>query len=168
MNKKLLTLLGLMLGLGVAFGALVQVISNTITYSFEAELPFQLTINQPLNGNFGTIYGGSTVVANYTVTNRANNNVSAVNEIIVYGPSNLNGTEITAMEFSRDGTNYETLSNYTIEDRNRDGKTDIVYRTDLVSYNASSSEENYLRITFNSAIQPGNYSFEVRLLPEGV
>jgi hypothetical protein len=165
MNKKLLTLLGLILGLGIAFGALVQVISNTITYSFKTELPFQLTINQPLNGSFETIYGGSTVEAIYTVENRANNNVSAVNEIIVYGPSDLNGTEITTMEFSEDGTNYVTLSVYTTEDRNRDGKTDIVYRTNPVSYKASSTKENYLRITFNSAIEPGNYSFEVRLLP---
>jgi len=165
MNKKLLILLGLMLGLGVAFGALVQIISNTITYTFKTELPFQLTIKEPASGDFGTIYGGSTVVAKYTVENRANNDISAVNEIVIYGPDNLDGSEITSIEFSKDGVNYVTLNIYTIEDRNGDGKTDIVYRTDAVSYNALSTEENYLRITFNTAIQPGDYSFDVKLLP---
>jgi hypothetical protein len=165
MNKKLLTLLGLMLGLGVAFGALVQVISNTITYTLTTNLPFQLTINQPVGGDFGTVYGGDTKVAIYTVENRANNPVSAVNEIVIYGPSNLDGSEITSMEFSRDGVSYEPVSIYTIEDRNGDGKTDIVYRTGTISYSALSSEDNYLRITFNSAIEPGDYSFDVKLLP---
>jgi hypothetical protein len=164
MNKKLLTLFGLMLGLGIAFGALVQVISNTITYTFKTDLPFQLTIKQPANGDFGTIYGGDTREAIYTVENRANNPVSAINEIVIYGPSNLDGSE-TNVEFSRDGTTWAPLSVYAIEDRNGDGKTDIVYRTDAVSYNALSSEDNYLRITFNSAIEPGDYSFDVKLLP---
>ena len=165
MNKKLLTLLGLMLGFGIAFGALVQVISNVVTYTFKTELPFQLTIVSPAGGDFGTVYGGSTVVARYTVENRANNPVNAVNEIVIYGPDNLDGSEITSMEFSEDGTTWTPLSVYTIEDRNGDGKADIVYRTCAISYNALSSEDNYFRITFNPAIQPGDYSFDVKLLP---
>jgi len=165
MNKKLMVPIFLFLLGGIAFGALVEVISNTITYQFTTDLPFQLTIKQPAGGSFGTVYGGSTVSATYTVENRANNAVSAVNEIVIYGPSDLDGSEITSIEFSRDGTTWTPLSVYKIEDRNGDGKTDIVYRTDAVSYNALSSEDNYLRVTFNPAIQPGDYSFDVKLLP---
>jgi len=165
MNKKLLVPIFLFLMVGIAFGTLVNIISNTVTYSFETDLPFELTIKVPENGDFGKVHGGSTVLATYTVENRANNAVSAVNEIVIYGPSNLNGSEITSIEFSKDGTSWTPLSVFEIVDRNGDGKADIVYRTDAVSYNASSSEDNYLRITFNPAIEPGNYSFEVKLLP---
>jgi hypothetical protein len=165
MNKKLTIPIFLLLIGGVAFGALVTVISNTITYRMTTDLPFQLTIVSPTAGDLGTVYGGDTKVAVYRVENRANNPVNAVNEIVIYGPSDLDGSEITSMEFSRDGTDYVTLNVFAIEDRNGDGKADIVYRTDAVSYNALSSEDNYLRITFNPAIEPGDYSFDVKLLP---
>jgi len=161
MSKKMLTILGLILGLGIAFGALVQVISNVITYSFKSEVPFKLVITSPqgcadnTECNLGTVYGGSTVELGFNVTNRANNDLTGTYKIeIIPGNQALNCDELKSVELG--GQNI----------------TDTCVKTDgSVYFNTSetivkeSTVEKTLKITFNEALHEDNYTIAISILP---
>ena len=161
MNKKLVTLLGLMLGLGVAFGALVTVISNVITYSFQSKVPFELVITSPdkcagqTECNLETVYGGSTVDLGFNAMNHANNDLVGTYKIEII-PTNqaLDCNEIDLVK----------LDNQDI--------TGTCVKTDgSVYFNATgtiakgSTVEKTLEITFNKALHEDNYTIAISILP---
>jgi len=161
MNKKLLTLLGLMLGLGVAFGALVTVISNVITYSFQSKVPFELVITSPANCvnqtacKLETVYGGSTVKLGFNVTNRANNG--------------LVGTYKIEIIPTKEALVCDEISSVKLGDQNiRDTcvKTDgSVYFNTTETIGNESTVEKTLEITFNKALHEDNYTIAISILP---
>ena len=97
MNKKLLTLLGLILGLGVVFGALVNVISNTLTATVTTKIPLETKFVEVsdrlkiVNDNTvtGVVYGGDTIWFNVTTTNHANNPIKRYPVTIVSSDQGL-------------------------------------------------------------------------------
>jgi len=161
MNKKLLTLLGLILGLGVAFGALAKVISNVITYSFQSKVPFELVITSPASCvnetvcNLETVYGGSTVKLGFNVTNRANNNLTGTYKIeIIPRNQTLDCDEIDSVELG--GQNITDTCVKT------DGS---VYFNTTETIENESTVEKTLKITFNEALHEDNYTIAISILP---
>ena len=166
MNKKLLTLLGLMLGLGVAFGALVTVISNVITYSFQSKVPFELVITSPYKcagktecNLIETVYGGNTVELGFSVKNHANNDLVGTYKIEII-PTNqtLDCNEISSVKL--------------IEPEKEQDIKDTCVKTDgSVYFNTSetiakeSTVEKTLKITFNKALHEDNYTIAISILP---
>jgi len=160
MNKKLLTLLGLMLGLGIAFGALAQVISNVITYSFQSKLPFELVITSPSGCSgtacdLGTLYGGSTVDLGFDVTNHANNDLTGTYKIEIT-PTNqaLSCSEIDSVML-----NGQDIKNNC----NTEGSS--VYFTASETVGAGKTVSKTLEITFNKALHEDNYTITISILP---
>lgn len=154
-----------------AMAILVNYLSNTITYTMTIQSPFKIQVIYPnpsedeLSGDFGTVYGGSTIQAWYSVENRANNPITVIHEIVVFGPSDLNGSEITEAKYSRDGEPFVDLTLVDTKDVNGDGKIDLIYHSNPETYDAESWEDDYINFTFNPAIEPGDYSFTVTLIP---
>jgi hypothetical protein len=96
MNKKLLLPIFLLLG-GVALGALVNVISNTLTATVTTRVPLEtkfvevsdrLTIVDD-NTVTGEVYGGDTIWYNVTTTNHANNPIARYPVTIVSSDQGL-------------------------------------------------------------------------------
>jgi len=90
MNKKLLTPILVLLGVGVALAAVSHIISNSLVMELSAESPIvvefvEVSDGLTINGNTvsGTIYGGSTIWFNITSTNRANNPIKRYPVFIV-------------------------------------------------------------------------------------
>ena len=161
MNKKLVTLLGLMLGLGVAFGALVTVISNVITYSFQSKVPFELVITSPddcagkTECNLETVYGGSTVKLGFNVTNRANNDLVGTYKIEVKPESQgLVCSEIDLVKL-----NDNDITNTCVEEDK------AVYFNTTETIGKNSAVERTLEITFNKALHEDNYTIAISILP---
>jgi len=165
MNKKLVTLLGLMLGLGAAFGALVTVISNVITYSFQSKVPFELVITSPqgcvdnTECNLGTVYGGSTVELGFNVTNRANNDLVGTYKIeIIPRNQTLDCNEISSVKLI-DLEKEQDIKDTCV-------KTDgSVYFNTSETIAKESTVEKTLKITFNKALHEDNYTIAISILP---
>jgi len=171
-KKKLSSglLVGLLLMAAFGAAALVNYLSNTITYNATVASPITVTVTSPADGNFGTIYGGDTRSVEYNTTNHANNPVSGRHVLVIYGPSDLNGTELDEIKFTYDGTTY-TLSDGDIvinatQDVDEDGDKDLIITTPEINHAAGSTDvATKFEITFNAAIQPGDYSFDVKVVP---
>jgi hypothetical protein len=97
MNKKLIIPIFLLLLGGVAFGALVTVISNTIIATVTTKTPLEvkfvavsdrLTIVDD-NTVTGEVYGGDTIWYNVTTTNHANNPIKRYPVTIVSSDQGL-------------------------------------------------------------------------------
>lgn len=176
MKGKLLKILGsnigilLLAGSVIGLGALVNYLSNTITYTATLESPLYLHDLDPANGDFGTVYGGDTRTASYLTDNRANNDVDGKHEITIYAAStDLASGDITEVVFTYDGVSY-TLSGTQITettgDFNGDGLADLRYTAPVITHTANSANvATSWDITFNSALAPDNYSFEVVVRP---
>jgi len=166
MNKKLLTLLGLMLGLGVAFGALVQIISNTIKYSFQSELPFELVITSPADCvnqttcELETVYGGSTVELGFNVTNRANNNLEGTYKIeIIPTRQALDCNEISSVKLIDLENSGQDITDTCVEEDK------AVYFNTTETIIKESTVEKTLEITFNKTLHEDNYTIAISILP---
>jgi len=161
MNKKLLTLLGLMLGLGAAFGALLTVISNVITYSFKSELPFELVITSPqgctgpTECNLETVYGGSTVELGFNVKNHANNDLTGTYKIEVKPESQ----DLVCSEIDSVKLNGNDITNTCVEEDK------AVYFNTTETIGKNSAVERTLEITFNKALHEDNYTIAISILP---
>jgi len=90
MNKKLLTPILVLLGVGVALAAVSHIISNSLVMELSVESPIEAIFTEvsdrlTINGNTvsGTIYGGDTIWFKITSTNRANNPIERYPVFIV-------------------------------------------------------------------------------------
>ncbi len=163
--NKLLLIIPLLLMLGIGLGALVNYLSNSLTKSVEIDSPLSI---HDLGGTLdGTVYGGDTRTVTYQVDNRANNPILGKHQLIIYCDDfDLNGSEIVKVEFSYNNEQPYQITDSSVQDVNGDGKKELVYTSNIVTHEAQASNvvANWT-ITFNPAIQPGNYSFETQVVP---
>lgn len=148
-----------------AMAALVNYLSNTITFSFRVESPIHLTIISPANGDIGEITGGSNFTVSYKVENRANNNINGVEEVVLCGIEPLTGDEFASAEYSVNGISYKPLRKVDPTIAGNIQQPCLIYHTDPMTYRGGSESIHYLRFKLKTSMQPGQYKLSVRVVP---
>lgn len=157
--KKLTSLIPFALVLAIGLGALVNYLSNTVTYTANIESPFEISVLEEDSTLAGTIYGGGTYSAVYEVKNRANNPVEGKHQLVIIEPDACNLDDVIGIKLYKDGVDTEVDFDTKCEGNN------YIITSDYVSVDGSRSSEFEYKITFNPAIKPGEYSFEITILP---
>jgi len=161
--KKLSTSLvfGLVLAATVGFGALVNYLSNTVTYSVSIESPIALG---SISGS-GTVHGGDTQTYSYDVTNNANNAIEGIHQFVITEPEGAVAScddDLTAVSFTyQEGEEEPTSFEVTCT---ADGNV-LTLTTAGVTHGAGATGTATWEITFNPAIQPGDYAFSITVVP---
>jgi hypothetical protein len=154
--------LALLISAGLGIAALVNYLSNTITFSATIKSPITL---QPDTIDLGTVYGGDTKEIIYHTSNSANNDISGKHVVYLFGPADATQDDLTNVEFEYGGTGY-TVTWQVVSDINGDGYKDLQLITDSVTHGAGSSDvETKWTITFNPVLKPGSYSGQILVIP---
>ena len=160
--KRLSTSLvfGLVLAAAVGFGALVDYLSNTVTYSVSIESPITLG---DVSGS-GTVHGGDTQIYSYSVTNNANNPITGIHQFVITEPEGAVAScdDLTEMSFTyKEGEGEPTSFDVTCT---AEGNV-LTLTTTGVEHGAGATGTATWNITFNPAIQPGDYTFSITVVP---
>lgn len=155
--KKIMSFLPAIVFLSIGLAALVNYLSNTLSFQASIESPFKLVINETETTLKGTIYGGGTYYVVYTVENRANKEVSGKHELTIY--MSCEGDEVTDAKIYKNGE--EVAVN--IEKTCDEGK--LVLTSGDITENSEATDTFKYEITFNPAIEPGEYDFELVIRP---
>lgn len=139
---------------GVAFGALVNYLSNTQTYSATIESPIAIG---DISGS-GTIHGGDTQTYSYTVTNNANNDITGDFIFIIHEPDTATEDDLSDYSFTYGDQSYDV----TISTEGNDLK---LVASGVTIEAGSENVQATWSLTFNPAIEPGDYSFETYVAP---
>lgn len=157
--KKIMSFLPAIVFLSIGLAALVNYLSNTISFQANIESPFKLVIDETETTLKGTIYGGGTYYVVYTVENRANNKVSGKHELTIYMP--CEGNEVTDAKIYK--YDNEKEDPFSVGIACSDGK--LVLTSDDITEDGEATDTFKYEITFNPAIKPGEYRFELVIRP---
>ena len=161
-TKKLSTSLvfGLVLAATIGFGALVNYLSNTVTYSVSIESP--ITLGE-ISGS-STVHGGDTQTYSYSVTNNANNDIEGIHQFVITEPEGAEAScddDLTAVSFTyKEGEVTQTPEVTCTAEENV-----LTLTTESVEHGAEATGTATWEITFNPAIQPGDYAFSITVIP---
>ncbi len=154
----------LLLAGGISLGALVNYLSNTITFQAEVKSPIEIhDLTAP-----DTIYGGDTTDITYVTDNYANNAVDGVHRLIITPPegSELTGEEIDDVTFTYGETEYPMctpdLTENCVDVVAADGV--ITLYSPTITHEAGSSVNTKFTITWDPATEPGTYGFEAQVI----
>jgi len=158
--KRLSTSLvfGLVLAAAVGFGALVDYLSNTVTYTVSIESPIALG---EISGS-GTVHGGDTQTYSYSVTNNANNPITGIHQFVITEPAAASCNDLTEMSFTYQEGEGDPVS-FDVECTAEENV--LILTTAGVEHGAGATGTATWSITFNPAIQPGDYSFSITVVP---
>lgn len=157
--KKIMSFLPAIVFLSLGLAALVNYLSNTVSFQANIESPFELVINEEETTLKGTIYGGGTYYVVYQVENRANNEVSGKHELTIYIGENCEEDEVTDAKIYKNGEEVEV----DIEKTCSDGK--LVLTSDYITEDSEATDIFKYEVTFNPAIEPREYAFELVIRP---
>ena len=150
--------------LTISLGALVDYLSNTLTFQAEVKSPIEISnLTAP-----DTISAGDTTSINYTTINHANNAVDGVHRLTITPPegSQLTGEEIDDVTFTYGETEYpmctETQTENCVNVVAADGV--ITLYSPTITHEAGSSVNTKFTITWDPATEPGTYGFEAQVI----
>ncbi len=160
-KKKYLALIPLLLIGGIASGALVKYLSNTLTLeNVKIESPLMLSgLQGPTE-----VYGGDTWTYTYAVENRANSKIKGVFKFIIHEPDKASEEDLASYSFAVcEATNGRKCVGKHVEAEA--SGTDYILTSEPVELGAKHSYEVDWTLTFNPAIKPGTYSVETCVVP---
>ncbi len=154
MNKLLLIIPLLLILGGIALGKLVDYLSNPLTYRIQVDSPIQLS---DFSGST-TVHGGDEQTYSYSVTNKANRDISGVFKFIIHEPDTPTENDADAIL---------TIGDKTITPQKDVNETtkDLIFTSGTITLKAGDTVKAEWRITFNPRLEPGNYSFETQVVP---